>query len=275
MGYMHINNLYKAPDFLECYALEKIHGTSAHIRFHNGLVHFFSGGVSHEQFKSLFDEEFLKNKFSEKFTQENDVTFFGEAFGGKCQGMSKTYGDKLRFLVFDVKTDGLWLRVDAAHQLTADFGLGFVPYVRGPMTLEFMDQQRDADSLVAIGPGMIREGVVIRPIREMQMNNGERVIYKHKRSEFMETRTPREVDPEKQKVLEEATAIAEEWVTPNRLEHVLQRVPFTSEKEIGNIIREMQDDIKREAEGEIVWSKQAASAIGKKTASLLTKMPVF
>lgn len=34
MGYMHIDNLYKNQDMLifrECYALEKIHGTSAHV----------------------------------------------------------------------------------------------------------------------------------------------------------------------------------------------------------------------------------------------------
>src|SRR5690348_10996218 len=34
MGYLHIGNLYKTQDLLlfrECYALEKVHGTSAHI----------------------------------------------------------------------------------------------------------------------------------------------------------------------------------------------------------------------------------------------------
>ena len=35
MAYMHIDNLYKNQEvllFKECYAMEKIHGTSAHIR---------------------------------------------------------------------------------------------------------------------------------------------------------------------------------------------------------------------------------------------------
>ncbi len=266
---MHIDNLYKAPDILECFALEKIHGTSANIRFKDGGVHFHSGGVSHESFKSLFNEESLNGEIGSRFTPENDVTFFGEAFGGKCQGMSDTYGKSLRFMVFDVKIDGLFLNADAASQLTRDIGLDFVPYERGPMNLDWLNSQRDAESKVATSPGKIREGVVVRPIREMTLNNDSRVIYKHKRPEFMETRTPREVDPEKMKILEDAMLIAEEWATPNRLEHVLQRVPFTSEKDIGAIIREMQADVERESSGEVVWSKSAASAIGKKTVSLL------
>ncbi len=35
MGYLHIDNLYKNQTirlFRECYALEKVHGTSAHVR---------------------------------------------------------------------------------------------------------------------------------------------------------------------------------------------------------------------------------------------------
>ncbi len=60
MGYLHIGNLYKTPHvllFRECYALEKVHGTSAHIGWNDGLLNYFSGGESHERFKSLFDHE--------------------------------------------------------------------------------------------------------------------------------------------------------------------------------------------------------------------------
>jgi len=269
---MHISNLYRAADFLECFALEKIHGTSAHVKFKQGQIHFHSGGASHESFKPLFDETNLKNQFDQRFNPENEVTFFGEAFGGKCQGMSETYGKQLRFICFDVLIEDLWLNVDAAHQLANDFGLDFAPYERGPNNLEWLNSQRDADSLVAVAPGKIREGIVIRPIREMRFNNGERVIFKHKRDEFMETKTPRQVDPEKMKIIEDAQAISEEYVTPNRLEHVLQRVPFNSDGDIGKIIKAMQEDVEREASGEITWSKSAASAIGKKTAFMLREI---
>ena len=51
MGYMHIDNLYKNQDvlmFREAYALEKIHGTSAHVAYGPGGLTFFSA--------FLFDE---------------------------------------------------------------------------------------------------------------------------------------------------------------------------------------------------------------------------
>ena len=54
MAYLHIDNLYKNQEILmfkECYALEKIHGTSAHVGFKEGAIHFFSGGENHERFR--------------------------------------------------------------------------------------------------------------------------------------------------------------------------------------------------------------------------------
>jgi len=48
MSYLHIQNLYRCPQFLhqheEVYALEKIHGTSASVSWRESRLHFFSGG---------------------------------------------------------------------------------------------------------------------------------------------------------------------------------------------------------------------------------------
>jgi hypothetical protein len=122
LGYMHIDNLYKNQTvllFKEGYALEKIHGTSAHITYRaaaNPEVTFFSGGAKHADFVSLFDAEGLKQRFEELGL--DDVTIYGEAFGGKMQGMSKSYGIKLRFIAFDVMVgrgeQGVWLNVPNA-----------------------------------------------------------------------------------------------------------------------------------------------------------------
>src|SRR3990167_11482310 len=51
MSYMHIENLYKAQDILafkRCFALEKIHGTSAHVAWRDGSVVLSSGGEKAE-----------------------------------------------------------------------------------------------------------------------------------------------------------------------------------------------------------------------------------
>lgn len=274
MGYMHIDNLYKNIDimqFKECYALEKIHGTSAHVRWKDGKVGFFAGGEKHDKFVSLFDEESLGIKFSELF--DCDVVVYGEAYGGKCQGMSGTYGKELRFVAFDVNVGGIWLDVPNAEDVARKLGLDFVVWNKIPTTIEAIDKERDRYSAQAFKNGVaanaIREGVVLRPLVELIKSNGKRIISKHKRDEFMETKTKRDVDPEKLRVLEEAKEIADEWVTPMRLEHVLDKLGNPNDiSKTGIVIKAMIEDVYREASGEIKESKTAQQAIGKACAKL-------
>ena len=230
MGYMHIDNLYKNIEILffkECYALEKIHGSSANLQWTDNKIRFFGGGMKHETFKKIFDEEFLTSKFKELFEGIN-TTIFGEVYGGKCQGMSETYGKEMKFVAFDVKVEDNWLDVPNAEEVVKKLNLEFVDYVKVKTDLEFLNAERDKDSTQAIrngcGEGKLREGVVLRPLMEVIKNNGSRIIVKHKRAEFLETKTIREVNPEKLKILKESKAIAEEWVTPMRLNHVLDKL---------------------------------------------------
>jgi hypothetical protein len=273
MGYMNISNLYKEQDILmfkECYALEKIDGTSAHIRWKDVEVGYFSGGEPYEKFVALFDTEKLKQNFAELF--DCDVIVFGEAYGGKCQGMSATYGKELKFIVFDVKVGDRWLNVPNAEDVAKKLGLEFVHYNKIKANMESIDKERDEQSVQAVRNGTgnkKREGVVLRPLEEFTKNNGDRVICKHKNDEFRETKTPREVDPNQIKILEEANEIAEEWVTENRLNHILSHLGNPSDiKDTGKVIKEMIDDILREAEGEIMISKQVPKAISLKCAKL-------
>lgn len=282
---MKIENLYKNQTILELpevYALEKIHGTSAHIKFKNGELTFYSGGETHERFVALFSPQFLKTYLS-SFAQ-GEITIYGEAYGGRMQGMRETYGDELKFVVFDVKFNDTWLTVPHAHAAATMLKLEFVDYVKIPTTMDAINAERDRDSVQAIrnnvGAGKKREGVVLRPLEELVDSRGNRIIAKHKNAEFCETKTVREVNPEKAKVLKEAAAIAEEWVTPMRLQHVLDKANALlrgirgdemaplSIQDTKIIINMMVDDIKAEAKGEILESKDAMNAIGRHTAHL-------
>jgi len=281
MGYLKIDNLYRNNTimaFRECYALEKVHGTSAHIQWSKGKVTFFSGGETHERFVALFDETSLAEKFKEQgHPEEVVVRIHGEAYGGKQQGMSKTYGKDLHFIVFDVRIGDVWLDVPKAEEYCQLFGLEFVPYAKVPTTEEALNAERDRDSEVAIrrdmGRGHLREGVVLRPPFEVRLNNGSRIISKHKRDEFRETASPRPVlDPEKQKVLDDAEAIANEWVVPMRLQHVLGKLETGGNsldmRDVPNLIIAMVQDIYTEGKGEIVESRDVARAIGNKAVQL-------
>lgn len=301
MGYLHINNLYKEQLILlfrECYAMEKIHGTSAHITFKSNpsnlaqrqLV-FFAGGESHNNFVALFDREKLFNELAQiGVDADKDITIYGEAYGGKQQGMSATYGTKLRFIAFDVQIGDYWLDVPKAEDFVKKLGLEFVHYEKVSTELKDLDYQRDLPSVQSVRNGVItteqfsaaandhnlckqlkvvREGVVLRPLVEVALSNGNRVICKHKGDDFKETATPRPVvDPAKITVLDDAEKIADEWVTPMRLEHVLDKLPGHSMERMRDIIFMMQEDVLREAAGEIVESEAVKKAIGKKAVVL-------
>jgi hypothetical protein len=278
---MHIENLYKAQEvllFKRCYAMEKIHGTSAHIRFdpanNSGQVSFFSGGSSHLEFAKLFDKDKLNEILRAKFLKEV-VFVYGEAYGGKLQGMRKTYGNELKFIAFEVKIGDSWLNVPKAEIFVKELGQEFVHYQEISTELESIDIERDAPSIQAKRNGIteerMREGIVLRPLIEVTMNNGARIIAKHKRAEFSETSTPREVGDEVV-VLTAAKAIADEWVTEERLTHILDGNTISLDiTQTGKVIKLMTEDILREAGIEVQCSKSADREIGKATALMFKK----
>lgn len=303
MGYAHIINLYR-PDgreillFRECWALEKIHGSSAHISWNGMEVTFFSGGEKHSNFIKLFNEEELKNKFRE-LTTESKVTVYGEVYGGKCQGMSKTYGLELKFVAFDVLIGNHWLDIPKAESFSKSLGLDFVHYVKISTDMEAIDFERDAPSVQAIKNGIsrivtpeedplavyyppigyisnpkLREGVVLRPLIELSKNNRARIVCKHKRDEFRETKSPTSiVDPEKIKLIEDAKTIAEEWVTLNRLKNIFSHWDPDDIKieNMAKLIAAMIEDIHREAAENAIFNKEVDKQIGKHTAQLFNK----
>jgi len=293
MGYKKIPNLYRdirILDFKECYALEKIHGTSAHIKFaqdenKNIKLTFFSGGCKYEEFYQLFNKDGLLGHFLALGFPS--VTVYGEAYGGKLQGMSKTYGNDLKFVAFEVQIGEAWCNVPDAYEIVTKLGLDFVDFAKGEATLEWITNQTLRPSVQAIKNGIgvkvvdniafieeekMREGVVLRPIQEYFDYRGNRIITKHKNEAFQETRTKREVNPSQLQVLADAEAVAKEWVTPMRLQHVLDKLPEKGElSHIPNVIKAMTTDILEEGVDEIIWSKEVERAIAKQTAILYKK----
>lgn len=274
---MKIPNLYRpeAQDILmfkELWSLEKIHGTSANLSYSSGCVKFFSGGATYSEFIKLFNAEELKKKFDELGLAEKKTVIYGEAYAGKMQAMKETYGPNLSFIAFEVNIDDKWLSVPDAANIVEKLGLEFVPYIKINANLKEIDEQRDADSIVAIrrgmGAGKMREGVVLRPLIELTKNNGSRFIVKHKRDEFKETKTPRSVDTNKLELFNGAEEVANEFVTSMRLKHVLDKMQGVSIEKTGAVIKAMIDDIYLECSGEFEDNEFIKKAMGKKVALL-------
>jgi hypothetical protein len=287
MSYLHIPNLYKSQEILlfkQCFAMEKIDGTSGHLCWsaaknenidRKGNLRFFSGGSDYERFVELFNAEELREKIEAKCVP-SPCYIYGEVYGGKMQGMKKVYGEKLKFVVFEVKLGDSWLSVPDAEDVSKSLGLEFVYYKLIPATIEAIDAERDALSEQAKRNMMgdhPREGIVLRPLIEVTMNNGERIIVKHKTEACRETATSRPVSPESIKILSDAKAIATEWVTRERLHHIFghEKIECAVEN-ISKIIPIMIEDILREGSGEIIDSPKARREIGRLTAFYIKEM---
>lgn len=286
MGYMHIENLYRCwnhwQSYAEAYALEKIHGTSAHISYDpdQDRVTAYSGGADHLVFVSLFDFDKTKDQFKSLGIAKK-MTLYGEAYGGKILRMANTYGGNLRFVAFDFLVgDDLWYSVPQAEEMAKHLGQEFVDYVRVPCQLPFLDAERDRPSTQAkrngIGDDKLREGIVLRPLVEAVWGaNKTRVIAKHKGEKFCETAhmKTKPIDLDKIQAMAGAEAIANEWVTDMRLDHVLNgRVPC--HEIIGEVLASMVEDIEREAAGEVVTDdgkldRATRGAVCRKAALLL------
>ena len=280
MSYQHIKNLYRPEAqrilaFRQVYAMEKIHRTSAHVAWRTGqgarLV-YFAGGASHETFVRLFDADALTAAFVA--LGHDSVTVYGEAYGGKLMGMSKTYGPAMRFVAFEVKIGETWLDVPNAADVAGNLGLDFVPWRLVDATVAALDAERDRESEQAVKNGMgrshVREGIVIRAPFECVDGRGNRLVAKHKRAEFAERRTNPDVDPTQREIMDNAEAIAFEWVTAERLRHVLDALGITDldPRRTGDVIKGMVEDVCREASGEIADNKAVRKAIGGAAAKL-------
>ncbi len=278
MRYMKIKNLYSDKRvllFKKVWATEKIHGTSAWIIYtgheENKRLLFHPGGYKHDLFIALFDQDKLLKKCTELFGNMK-VKLHGEHYGGKIQRMKDIYGDTNDFILFDIKIGDCWLSFDKVQSLAEKLELPIVHGVIVNATVKKLDEQRDAPSELAkikgLGDNKQREGIVIHPLEEMTLNNGERLIAKHKGENFRETTTKREISDKEIKLLTNAQEVAEEWVTPMRLNHVLDKFPDAKINQMREIINAMVDDVKIESENEVVWMNQFPKAIAKRTAFL-------
>ncbi|KKN29155.1 hypothetical protein LCGC14_0847100 [marine sediment metagenome] len=283
MGFMHIENLYKNSTemlmFKQVFALEKVHGTSAHVAFKDGTVGYFSGGCKRDSFVELFDNEAMYAAFMA--LGHDDVVVYGEAYGGKIQKMQHLYGDCIRFVAFDVKVGETWLDVPNAADVVRKLGLEFVPYEKVNSTVEALDYQRDAYSVLGERLGMergTREGIVIRPLVEITNSKGQRVMSKHKGAAFSE-HTPKEVDPAKAKLRTAAEEVAFKWVNDMRLAHVMDAMDADymlvnkmdkswAIEDTKGVVQRMIADIRREGEGEEEFDKLVMKHVGSRTAHL-------
>lgn len=129
----------------------------------------------------------LRRKLSESRFKSADLnlplTLYGEAYGLGIQKAGKLYKpDGQSFVLFDVRCGGLWLERQNVLDVALGLGLDTVPS-RGYGTLTQMVERVQAGLKSSWG-GFEAEGLVARPVYELQDRRGNRIITKVKAKDF-------------------------------------------------------------------------------------------
>ena len=191
--YTRINNFNKYNKILqhgeEIVATEKIHGTS----FRAGLINneFLVGShycAMKPDDKIVYWRAAWHNNLEEKMRKhlaeqgEGNWMLYGEVYGKGIQDLDYGVNDGVQLRLFDISYCGQYIDYDHFESNSKEMDLPIVPLVyRGPMDVELLTKHAEGK---AFQGDHIKEGVVVRPIKERWDNRLGRVILKKINPEY-------------------------------------------------------------------------------------------
>lgn len=168
---------------------EKVDGMNIRINWDGHKVSY-SGRTDKSQLPSnavnllleIFGTEEAETLFEQVFG-EREVFLFCEAYGGNIQKVGKLYSSDVRLIMFDLMISGNYQSRKAVESTALMFGLECVPIV-------FTGTLKDGVEYIRKGPQSFinekapMEGLVARPVLELQDRTGNRIIVKIKARDF-------------------------------------------------------------------------------------------
>jgi len=113
------------------------------------------------------------------------VIVFGEMYGYKMQDLTYDMGKNLGFAIFDIAVDHQWLDHDEVSARVEMTGLEMVPILyKGEYDIEKLTEVATGSTTLG-DSSHIREGLVVRPIRERRDRGHGRVILKLKNPDYV------------------------------------------------------------------------------------------
>lgn len=182
--YTDIEGLRRWPDVLkegeEVQLTEKIHGANARYVWH--LDRLWSGshtGVKKPDPNNLWWKAAYEAALEEVLKKASGIAFYGEVYG-QVQDLKygHTRGGSASLLFFDALElrTRRYLDVDEFERLAQELGLRVVPRLyRGPWSMSLAEM---AEGKTLISNDHVREGFVVRPVRERFDERIQRVILK-------------------------------------------------------------------------------------------------
>jgi len=188
--YTDVENLRNFPAVFtegeEVSVSEKIHGTSCRL----GLVEgeWMAGSMSVRRRRpedpagSIYWQPMglpgVQDLLSHLGISHRQVILYGEVYGSKVQSLNYGQTGASGFRAFDLLADGKYLDAADFAAQCARFGVPAVPVLyRGPYSLETVKAL--SEGATTLGADHIREGVVVRPVRERNDPKVGRVCLKY------------------------------------------------------------------------------------------------
>lgn len=181
---------YSLPEFEylkdnEWIFTEKVDGTNIRVMWnHEERELNFGGKTDNAQIPA-----FLVNRLREMLLPEyfeplfdSSVCLYGEGYGAKIQKGGGNYRKDQSFVLFDAKVGDWWLKREDVSDIAAKLGIDIVPVI-GTGTLADMIAKVQIGFPSTWGP-FDAEGIVARPVIELQTRSGQRIITKIKHKDF-------------------------------------------------------------------------------------------
>jgi RNA ligase (TIGR02306 family) len=179
VSYTDVENLRNFPGVFaegeDVVVTEKLHGTNCRVGVVEGET--MAGSMEVRRVRPAEGAEAsntywfpttlagVKELLAELSASHRQVILFGEVFGSKVQNLNYGRKGEFGFAAFDLLADGRYLDAPEFEALCSKHGVPTVPVLRrGPFSLEVV--KRLAEGPTTLGGGHVREGVVVRPVRE-------------------------------------------------------------------------------------------------------------
>ena len=179
--YTNIQNMRNFPDiFKECEMVvitEKIHGSNSRVGIIEGELVAGSHALRRKRpDNDMFESNLywyplslppVRSLLESLTTKHKQVILFGEIFGSKIQSLDYGYKGILGYRAFDILIDGHYLDWPDFVALCFQYNIDTVPVVASiPFDLDAVKKYSEGNTLLMEDNAHIREGVVVKPLRE-------------------------------------------------------------------------------------------------------------
>lgn len=194
VAYTEIENMRNFPTILEqgesVILSEKLHGTNTRVGYIEG--EWMAGSMRLRRKRPLEDHfagstywfplslEPVRKLLDVLAREHRQVILFGETYGSKIQSFHYGLFGRIGFRAFDLLLDGHYTDWPDFLQLCARYGVETVPVLATvPFDLVAVKRYSEGKTQIMAKDAHIREGVVVRPVRERHDPRVGRVILKY------------------------------------------------------------------------------------------------